>query len=106
MNLTLQHLEHPSPRFVAARASSEARLGCKLVKYFCDTPATGQVEPLYDDERIDEAVDGWAKRHRIGKVAADEVHIALERVRDIYVARIAALQAKLDKLEDKDSDDE
>lgn len=36
MNLTTQHL--PSHRFIHERAHTEQRLGCRLVKFFCDEP--------------------------------------------------------------------
>lgn len=36
MNLTTHHL--PTPRFLRQRAATEARLGVRLVKFFCDEP--------------------------------------------------------------------
>lgn len=40
MNLTTQHLEHPSPTFLRQRAATEARLGvgARIVKFFMDAP--------------------------------------------------------------------
>lgn len=72
-----------------------------------DTPVA--VTPLYNIHELVATVDGWAKRHRIKRLAANEVGIALEKVCDAYeverrqlsatiatqAARIAALEQEV-----------
>ena len=62
------------------------------------------LEPLYNLKALVKIVDAWAKRHRIGRAASNDVGIALERVCERYeqdrqasASRIAELEAMRDE---------
>ena len=56
-------------------------------------------DKLYDLSKLVETVDGWSKRHRISRDAANEMGIALERVCHRYEAELSTLRARIAELE-------
>jgi hypothetical protein len=55
--------------------------------------------PLYDLAKLVTEIDSWAKRHRIKRLAANDVGIALERVCDRYEAERQRDKARIAELE-------